>query len=228
MRDTTSLLLTHDIEPAIDIVRTTGQFAATNPVVHFLSGRSGQLAEKPVNAADIKTFSQVCDENISSSTDQLIQCIYLRRRFEVHGARGDEYELLSSMLHARNVPTRKPASGEQIPLTEAEVAAATAEVRKCIADFDYDQLVAESKNPESLKARFRATDVGYEKVQLFRMLLALDPQSFKGDDVFTKFVNETYHIENEYVMQLNPKDFDAVPEFVIAACSKLVDESAVA
>ncbi len=226
LRDTTSLLLTHDIEPAIDIVRTTGQFAATNPVVHFLSGRSGQLVEKPITATDIKTFSQVCDDNISSSTDQLIQCIYLRRRFEVHGTLGDEYELLSSLLHARNMPTRKLASGEQIPLNEADMAAATAEVRKYIPDFHYGQLVAESKNQAALKARFKATDVGYEKVQLFRMLLALNPESFKGDEVFTKFVNETYHIENEYVMQLNPKEFDAVPEFVIAACTTLVDEAA--
>lgn len=225
LRDTTSLLLTHDIEPAVDIVRTTGQFIAANPVVHFLSGRSGQLAEKPIHATDIKTFSEVCDENISSSTDQIVQCIYLRRRFEVHGARGDEYELISSVLHARAVPTRKLATGEHVPLDESEVAAATAEVRKYIPDFDYDQLATESKNRESLKARFTATDVGYEKVQLFRMLLALDPESFKGDEVFTKFVNETYHIENEYVMQLNPKEFDAVPEFVIAACTTLVNDA---
>jgi energy-coupling factor transporter ATP-binding protein EcfA2 len=225
LRDTTSLLLTHDIEPAVDIVRTTGQFVAANPVVHFLSGRAGQLSEKPINAADIKTFSEVCDENISSSTDRLIQCIYLRRRFEVHGALGGEYELLSSLLHGRDVPTRKLASGEQVPLDQAEVAVATAEVRKFIPDFDYNKLVTESKNQKSLKARFRTTDVGYEKVQLFRMLLAVDPESFNGDEVFTKFVNETYHIENEYVMQLNPKEFDAVPEFVIAACTALVDEA---
>lgn len=226
LRDTTSLLLTHDIEPAIDIVRTTGQFIAANPVVHFLSGRSGKLIEKPIHATDIKTFSEVCDENISSSTDQLIRCIYLRRRFEVHGARGDEYELISSVLHARVAPTRKLATGEHVPLSESEMAAATAEIRKYIPDFDYDQLAAASRDQESLTARFRATDVGYEKVQLFRMLLALDPESFKGDEVFTKFVNETYHIENEYVMQLNPKEFDAVPEFVIAACTSLVEGAA--
>ena len=82
------------------------------------------------------------------------------------------------------------------------------------------------KKPGALKARFETTTVGYEKVQLFRIMLALDPESLKGDDVFTKFVNETYHIENEYVMQLNPRDFDAVPEFVIAACTALVDKSA--
>jgi hypothetical protein len=65
--------------------------------------------------------------------------------------------------------------------------------------------------------------VGYEKVQLFRIMSELNPIALKGDKVFTKFVNETYHIENEYVMQLNPRDFDAVPEYVIAACTALVE-----
>jgi ABC-type molybdenum transport system ATPase subunit/photorepair protein PhrA len=228
LRGLTSLLLTHDIEPAIDVVLTTGQFAAAGPVVHFLSGRSGVLCEKPIESTDIKTFSQVCEENISSSTDQVVQCIYLRRRFEVHGARGDEYELLSSVLHARDLPIRKLTTGELVSLDSSEVLAATQAVRKYIHAFDYHQLVTDLKKPGALKARFNTTTVGYEKVQLFRIMLALNPQSLKGDDVFTKFVNETYHIENEYVMQLNPRDFDAVPEFIIAACTALVDKSAAA
>lgn len=39
-------------------------------------------------------------------------------------------------------------------------------------------------------------------------------------------MNESYHIENEYVMQLNPRDFDAVPEYVIEACSALLGDAA--
>ncbi|RCS94866.1 hypothetical protein CIK61_12365 [Brevibacterium aurantiacum] len=225
LRGITSLLLTHDIEPAVDIVRTTGQFVATKPVVHFLSGRSGVLSEKIIRPTDIQTFSQVCDDNIRSATDQVVQCIYLRRRFEVHGARDEAYELLSSALHARELPTRKLDTGEQIPLGDEEVEEALRQVKEHIADFDYDQLVAELRVPGALRARFDATTVGYEKVQLFRIMLALSPHSLGGDEVFTKFVNETYHIENEYVMQLNPREFDAVPEFVIAACAELVARS---
>jgi len=228
LRGVTSLLLTHDIEPAIDIVLTTGQFVAARPVVHFLSGRLGVLSEKPIESTDIKTFSQVCEESISSATDQVIQCIYLRRLFEVHGARGDEYELLSSALHARAFPTRKVAACELIPLDSSEILATAEVVRRYIPAFDYGQLVTDLKKPGALKARFDATMVGYEKVQLFRIMLALNPEVSKGDDVFTKFVNETYHIENEYVMQLNPRDFDAVPEFVIEACTALMDQSAAA
>jgi len=115
-----------------------------------------------------------------------------------------------------------------IPLDSSEILATAEVVRRYIPAFDYGQLVTDLKKPGALKARFDATMVGYEKVQLFRIMLALNPEVSKGDDVFTKFVNETYHIENEYVMQLNPRDFDAVPEFVIEACTALMDQSAAA
>lgn len=224
LRDVTSLLLTHDIEPAVDIVLTgtSGQFTAADPAVHFLSGRLGLVSEKPIEANDINTFSQVCDSNIASASDDAIKCIYLRRRFEVHGSRGGEYDLLSSLLHLREVPTQKTGT-QQTPLTDAGILEATEAVKEHIPGFDYARILSELKDAVALKAKFDATDVGYEKVQLFRIMSELNPIALKGDKVFTKFVNETYHIENEYVMQLNPRDFDAVPEYVIAACTAPVN-----
>lgn len=225
---TTTLLLTHDIEPAIDMVRTSTakKFAAVKPLVHFLSGREGNITEKPVARSDIATFTEVCKTNILTATDTLIKCIYLRRLFEVHGSKDDAYELLSSLLHAREIPSRRQGVDEFEPLTEEEVGAATKLVRTYINDFDYAAILAGLHEAGALKARFDATEVGYEKVQLFRIMHAFNPDKLKGDEIFTKFVNESYHIENEYVMQLNPRNFDAVPEFVIAACKDLVEKAA--
>jgi energy-coupling factor transporter ATP-binding protein EcfA2 len=224
LRGFTTLLLTHDIEPAIDIVRTTtsGQFQAATPAVHFLQSRAGQVEEKPIKPADIMTFSQVCDENIDFSADPIIKCIYLRRRYEVHGERGAEYDVLSSLLHVRDKPSSKSDKGELIPLDEEERDQAIAEIQKVIPSFDYQALLAQVKDRGVLKAKFEDTNVGYEKVQIFRIASALDPDVPRGDAALKKFVNESYHIENEYVMQLNPREFDAVPEHVVQACADLL------
>ena len=224
LRGFTTLLLTHDIEPAIDIVRTatSGQFQATAPAVHFLQSREGQVEEKPIEPADIMTFSQVCDENIGSSADPVIKCIYLRRRYEVHGDLGAEYDVLSSLLHLRDVPSSKGEKGALISLGEEERKQAFAEIQKIIPDFDYDGLLAQLKDREILKSKFEDTDVGYEKVQIFRIASTLDHGVKAGDAAFKKFVNESYHIENEYVMQLNPREFDAVPEHVVRSCAALL------
>lgn len=226
IRGFTTLFLTHDIEPAIDVVRTatSGQFQASKPVAHFLRGRSGVVDEKEIEGVDIMTFSQVCERNIQSSSDDAIKCIYLRRRYEVHGETGTEYDLLSSLLHLREVPDHKRDDGAHVPLTPAQIASATAAIREWIAGFDYDALVAELRDPAVLQAKFDSTDVGYEKVQICRIATELDLAPAIRDAAFKKFVNETYHIENEYVMQLNPRDFDAVPEHVVRACADLLAE----
>ena len=58
---------------------------------------------------------------------------------------------------------------------------------------------------------------GYEKLQVFR-LLELD----QDHPVIRKFVNETYHIENEFICQLDPSRFDLIPEYVITECDNII------
>ncbi|HWH26232.1 MAG TPA: hypothetical protein VNT53_06265 [Pseudolysinimonas sp.] len=222
IRGQTTLMLTHDLEPAIDIVRisTSRLFAAASPVAHFLTSRAGMITEKPILKSDIKTFGEVCDANIAAASDEVIKVIYLRRKFEILGISDSTSDVLSSLLHLRGVPDRPTGGGAREPLEQAEVAAAVVGISRELPGFDYDRLVGELRDLETLKAKFAATDVGYEKVQIFRMLLEIEEP--EDDDTFNKFVNETFHIENEYVMQLDPREFDSVPEFVVDECTRQV------
>ncbi|WP_193608642.1 AAA family ATPase [Nocardioides lijunqiniae] len=228
IREFTTLLLTHDIEPAIDIVLnpTSGQFAMMQPVAHFLKSTAGGLQEKRIERGHLSTFSQVCKDNISAASDVVIKAIYLRRLYEVHGDLGPVYDILSSLLHVREVPSAKGVDGILMPLTSDELSAGMDAIRELIPEFDYASVVQELKDPAAVRAKFNATTVGFEKVQLFRTLSS-DANQVKVDDkVFQKFVNESYHIENEYVMQLNPREFDAVPEHVILKCRAILDTAA--
>ena len=224
LRDFTTLLLTHDIEPAIDIVKTgtSRHFTAAKPVVHFLSSRRGVVSEKLIQKSDLSTFSQVCDANIEVSSDDIIKCIYLRRRYEVHGKLESEYDVLSSLLHVRETPSSKAEDGALTPIDGDDLAKAVDSIRKVIPSFEYGAMIQDLQDSRKLKAKFDATDIGYEKLQLFRVMSERDSNGLDGDDVFHKFVNESFHIENEYVMQLNPREFDTVPEYIIDACSALV------
>lgn len=223
IRDQTTLMLTHDLEPAIDIVRisTSRLFASARPVAHFLTSRAGAITEKPILKSDIKTFGEVCDANIAVAADDIIKVIYLRRKYEILGVSDGSSDVLSSLLHLREAPDRPIGGGAREFLEPEQVAAAVSRISEDLPGFDYDRIVGELRDLATLKAKFAATDVGYEKVQIFRMLLALDEAA--DDDTFKKFVNETFHIENEYVMQLDPREFDAVPEFVVDECIRQVD-----
>lgn len=223
IRDQTTLMLTHDLEPAIDIVRisTSRLFAMANPVAHFLTSKSGTISEKPILKSDIKTFGEVCDVNIALATDDFIKLIYLRRKFEIQGINDASSDVLSSLLHLRLEPDRPLGGGSREPLEKADVEEAVVRITKEVPGFDYARLVHELRDLEVLKAKFAATDVGYDKVQIFRMMLEINQPA--EEDTFKKFVNETFHIENEYVMQLDPREFDSVPEFVVAECARQVE-----
>ena len=41
--------------------------------------------------------------------------------------------------------------------------------------------------------------------------------------VINKFINETFHIENEFIMQINPCKYDIVPEYIIDECNGLIN-----
>lgn len=224
LRDTTVLMLTHDIEPAIDLIRvaTKRLFQHASPIAHFLTSRSGDVSELEIRREDIQTFAQICHTNVMSSTDSIIKCIYLRRHYEIINSLEGEYNLLANLLHGREKPILKSDAGD-VPMPPGMIVSATASIKKIVPDFSYEDIVTCINDKEDLRARFNASSAGYEKLQIFRVFRDIHiTQDPKDDSVFQKFVNESFHIENEYVMQLNPHRFDNIPEYVVMECTRLL------
>lgn len=218
LRDRTTLMLTHDLEPAIDVVKSMAhKFQDPKPSATFLSCRHGEVKETLITSGDIRTFAKICKDVLSENIDDVIKAIYLRRHYEILDNVGLEYNLLASLLHGRAVPNLK---AENRDMTAQEKAAAETEIKMLIPSFDYDALVKQIGDDEVMKAKFLGTDVGYEKIQLFRII-----KGKHQDDIISKFINESYHIENEYVMQLNPHKFESVPEYVVVECSRLLQDA---
>ena len=219
LKGRTTLMLTHDIEPAIDVIKSTKDlFQAAKPSASFLSSRQGVVREVPITKEDIQTFAKVCKANIATLHDPILKAVYLRRDYELRDEFGLEYNLLASLFKGRAVPTLQSAT-ENRNMTPEEKNSAEASIQTDLPGFNYDSLVAEVNDTSCIRAKFLATDVGYEKIQLFRIF-----NIGHDDDVIRKFINESYHIENEYVMQLNPHKFESIPEYVIEECTRLLPQ----
>ena len=217
LRGYTSLMLTHDIEPAIDAVKSTARlFEGAEPNAAFLSSRSNVVSEVNITKEDIKTFGQICNDIVSGGADPVVKSIYLRRHYEISNNLGLEYNLLASLFHKRPTPTIQTATGAR-DMTAEEKGNAEAAVSTRINGFIYDTLLAQLNDANAMAKIYQSTTVGYEKIQLFRLI-----KGKHEDDVITKFINEAYHIENEYVMQLDPRQFEAIPEYVVGECDKLL------
>ncbi|WLA18167.1 AAA family ATPase [Xanthomonas citri pv. glycines] len=223
LRDTTVLMLTHDIEPAIDVIRGVKRlFQHPKPTAYFLASKAGVVSEVEIKEENIQTFAQICSDNIRELADEVIKCIYLRRHFEIINDLGMEYNYLANLLHARDVPILKSAVGD-VAMDAQQVADAEAGIKKFIPTFNYGSVLAIIKDKAEMKRRFTDATVGYDKIQLFRIYKEVHGSANgEQDGILQKFVNESFHIENEYVMQLNPHKFDNVPEYVVMECDRVI------
>jgi ABC-type lipoprotein export system ATPase subunit len=222
-RGKTVLLLTHDFEPIVDMVlHHSDRFQ--KPHATFIENNHGQLTEKEVTRADIKTYIDINLENIQLNLHEINRLVYLRRYQEIEKQKGFGFDIISNLFHKRETPTLR--DGDLIrAMTAKEIADGTTEVTKLIPSFNYEELLIFVNSKENMKALYTASSNNYEKLHLYRMIFD-DQDDGIDSDVIRKFINEAFHIENNYIYQLNPCDFQLVPQYVIDECDKHIAEQA--
>ena len=216
-RGKTVLMMTHDLEPIIDVLYTLPHRFQGPPVAAFINLTAGKVAETPIAREDLSTFGRICEDNVLTSKNDVVRLVYLRRYFEVQNDKGPPYQLLSNLLHKRESPV-KWENGQDSPLTTSEIKLGTDAIKSKMSSFDYARLLKEVLDKSHLTKAFNEAENNYEKLQIFRILC----EGLQVDDVIQKFINETFHIENEYIMQLNPRKYELVPSFIIDECNRIV------
>lgn len=225
----TVLMLSHDFEPVVDLIHHhRDRFESLSAC--FLENKQGHLTEKTIERKDIQTFVEINTSNLSDQIHALHKVIYLRRYFEVINRKNLAFDVLSSVLHKRGRPQiyeqRETESGvfELVlrDLTDEEFASGTAEIVGHIHDFDYDKLYALSSVNAEMKKLYLDTTSNYEKLHIYRMIF--DEKAVATSNVIAKFINQSFHIENDYIYQLNPRSYQMVPQYVIDECDKAINE----
>ena len=68
---------------------------------------------------------------------------------------------------------------------------------------------------------YNKSNNNYEKIQIFRIMLKSCGLP-NVDEVYEKFIDEEFHIENSYVFQLDPYAYNIVPDYIINVCDNIV------
>lgn len=224
-KNKTVLMLTHDVEPIIDTVKALSHKFNHQTSASFLKLNTSTIEEVPIQKNDIQTFSEICRNAISSAKDDIIKLIYMRRRFEIADEKGDAYQVLSNLLHKgndkpRGIDNREPkdAEGNYPEMNQTKFDDGCTEISSHnLPGFSYNELLDRVCNVTEVKNVYAACTNGYEKLQICRLI-----DHAENDAVIEKFIKQTYHIENEFICQLDPAKFDTIPEYVVAECDKIV------
>jgi len=217
----TVLMLTHDFEPIVDIVlHHSDIFNMVKPNASFLENIEGELSEKIITKDDIKTFIEIVEENIAILDETINKLIYLRRLYEIKNNKGLAYQLLSNVFHKSEIPTYK-SSSENRDMTEDEIIEASQEIQKSINEpFQYNTCYQNISNNNELIRLYKKATNNYEKLQIYRVL---NNENHENRTI-KKFINETFHIENDYIYQLNPCQYQTVPYYIIKECNQDIED----
>lgn len=222
LKNRTVLLLTHEFNTVIDAIYNLPSKFNPKPTAAFLTTKQGVLSEKQITKADIKSFGDIARTNIRSDMDLLNKLVYLRRLLELENKDSLAWQLLSNVFHKREIPEyHYPDNTPDRLMTPEEIQEATDEIRtNYISNFDYDAVYQKTQNMTLMKELYHNSASNYEKLQIYRIMF----NDNNSNSVIRKFVNETFHIENDYLFQLNPCEYDTVPQYIIDECNKEILE----
>lgn len=223
----TVLMLTHDIEPIIDVVKILYNKFNYLTTSHFLCAKNNVIREIEITRNDLLSFSQICKTIIDGSLDNIIKLIYLRKYYELIDDRSNEYEVLSNLIHKRKKEYATDQRKEKLnnnfqELSSEDFEEGITNIKKCIYQFDYDSTLEIIKDNSKIIEIYKNTNDSFVKIALLRILIQDADKNEKPNDVFLKFINEIYHIENDFLFQLNPVKFDIIPQFIVDYCDDYV------
>lgn len=218
--DKTVLLLTHDFEPITDFI-VVGKMSKDNAVASFVWNENGIVAEQIIDPEDDVCIITEEYANIARKSDINIvsRVAFLRKLCELNGRQGEwgeAYEILSCLVHASGI-RRKLANDTYVDMDDIEIESGMSKIKEFIPGFDFEEYKDSTYTISGIKTLYECENNAYLKIQLFRAICEIAGDTIKlspFDDGWYKFIDETYHIENDYLHYLDILKFNIVPNYI--------------
>lgn len=219
LKGKTVLMLTHDLEPIISIIKVKKYPYAKS---YYIENNKGIISEKIIDEEDIDSVLNVAKEKYNDSKLPIInRIVHLRRYLELNNEYEYEYNMLSSLLKGYEKPIYMLGRNKR-EFTSSEFSDAERKLRIYINDFNYEDILSIISDKSKMKQLYLNSKNNYEKTEIFRIilkkfgLLNINP-------VIEEFINEEFHIENAYIFQLDPYAYNLVPNYIVEMCDNIVN-----
>lgn len=227
-RDKTVVMFTHDLQPIIDYVH--GNFftrlGLTTPVqAKWLQNQDGNIVEYNIESDDLlNTVELTKNIAVGAEYEIPIRVVNLRKHIELtipNYSQTEIYDVLSNLIHGRV----SPLSGDGEDLESHTIEKGVSEINRYINDCTYESLIDEMHSQKLFN--LINEDNIYNKIIAVRLLFESDRFNLlsKLRKVYPstcKYVNETNHVENDYIFQLNPHKFFSIPECYLSQLNDFI------
>ena len=220
-RDKTVLLLTHDLQPIIDYIH--GSFfkrygLTTSVSAEYLENDKGEIVSQTIDNSDLMNIVKLTESYAKDINKPLyVRIVNARKHIELtreNFCSLECYDVLSSLIHGREFPE----DGSKHPMTEDAIQKGIDDLRSLLSGYDSYNKFLQEISTQRLLCELESRNI-YFRILAIRLLFE------RGEGLMTmlrrehpeacKFLNETNHIENDYVFQLNPEKFYSIPEMYV-------------
>lgn len=228
LSDRTVLLLTHDFEPITDFI-IVGKLPTDSAVASFIWNENGIVREQQIDPdSDVKLIlieSQEIAKNVSVNI--ISRIAFLRKLCELHNCVeewGCAYEILSCLIHGSEI-RKKIGNDHYIDMDAKDIDRGNALIKRYIPEYDFDKLKNEVYTENGIKLLYTNESNEYFKLQIFRTFCEISDKIRIAplDEAWFKFIDETYHIENDYLHFLDLMKFNIVPDYISKKVNEMVD-----
>jgi len=224
----TVLLLTHDFEPVIDYIQVGNKPDAN---ASYLYNVDGDIDEKPIiKGQDLYPMAVLLKEVYSDYhlPKQLrISCVrkYIEGTVKEPRINCMAYNIISSLIHGRSFPTYD--NDGKTPMSDEDKISGENYLSDAIGSFKYEEEIVNFGREEILKL-YAEVDNPFYKMMVLRLYSEIDASIRKTlrreNDALRKYIDESYHIENDYMFCLDFRRFNVVPQNFIELATKFVNE----
>lgn len=228
----TVIMLTHDFEPIIDFI-INNKPNSGHAIAKYIKNSNNIVTEQEINKdSDIISIVKLSYMYATNSSINMISRINFLRKYIEH-TRVDSldqkqliYDMLSSLVHAKTCPDKQIRRNEYVDFTDIEFETTQNEIKKYISEFDYMEILNRYYNKKYILEEFFKEDNNYIKSQLFRIYLEMSGERDRLDNNLLKFIDEIYHIENDYIFTIDLIKFDTIPDYIMDKINEYMIEKA--
>ena len=211
------LMLTHDLQPIIDYIH--GGFfkrygLTTSVSAEYLENDKGEIISQAIVDSDLLNIVKLTESYAKDINKPLyVRVVNARKHIELtreNFTTLESYDVLSSLIHGREVPE----DGAKQPMAEDAIQKGIVGLMPLISGYDSYSKFLQEISTQHLLAELENDNI-YFRILVIRLLFE------RGEGLMTmlrrehpeacKFLNETNHIENDYVFQLDPEKFYSIP-----------------
>lgn len=222
LKGRTVLILTHDLEPIINMCKVKEyDFVKCT----YIENNHGNVLEHNIKKNNIYTIIDVAKQCFENDKVNVInRLVHLRRYLELNNEYEMEYNMISSVFKATEVPIYRDRNRiiNDRTFTVDEIKETENKIRKYVDCFDYNNIYQIINDIQQMKKIYLKSSNNYEKIEIFR-ITAKKFGLCNGGKVIEKFIDETFHIENSYVFQLNPYAYNQVPSYIVDVCDNIIN-----